>query len=127
MTHMAEEDGQFEDNGWMKECLEYILEKDQVLMMLEDDMVTAYLGYWQFGNKRFKYIKNIRNVESCPKQMSKGKHLYIPITVVRFDKRGNSYMQQFLTSLKKRVPGAQTICWHDTNGNFRIHKVIRGK
>ena len=126
LIRMTNEDGQFKDPGWMQEFFTDLIRKNQLIIRIDsNDCVTAFLGYWKFGNKRFKYIKNITTVTKCPKQMSKGKHLYIPIVVLRPDVQGNGYMKSFLSSLKRRVPDATTISWHDSKGKFRTHKVIR--
>ena len=127
MKNMAEDDGNMENPGWMEEFFNYLVKYNQIIFFIdENDCMTAFMGYWRFGNRRWKFIKKAMNLEHNPGQMTKGNHLYIPIIVVRHDKRLSNYMPKFLSFLKEKVPDALTISWHDNESQkFRTHKIVR--
>lgn len=123
---MADSTDGFIDPGWMTEFFGDIITKNQYLVTIDDECeVSSLLCYWKFGSKRWGYIRKCQYTENCPKQMGKGKHLYVPFFYIREDRRGTITVKRFLDMLKRECPDATTLSWHDESGRFVTYKLIR--
>jgi len=116
----------FDDPGWMREFYDDIVKKNQYMVSVDEDAkISAFVTYWKFGKKRWGYIRKCQFIDKCPKQMGKGKHLYIPLFFVRKDRRGMINVKSFIDMLKRECPDATTLSWHDETGRFVTYKLIR--
>ncbi len=121
-------DDAFDDPGWMKEFFSDIVKKKQYIVTVDDEAdISSFICYWKFGNKRWGFIRKCQFAEECPKQMGKGKHLYIPLFWIREDRRGTMSIKKFADILKRECADATTLSWHDENERFRTHELIRRK
>jgi len=116
----------FEDPGWMREFFDDIVRKRQYIVTVDDKgEISSLLCYWKFGNKRWGFIRKCQFSATCPKQMGKGNHLYIPIFWIREDKRGEITVKKFTDILKRECADATTLSWHNNDGKFITFKLIR--
>ena len=119
---------EFNDPGWMSEFFDDIVRKRMFAVMIDDDAeISSFITYWRFGNKRWGFIRKCtyRDLEHCPKQMGKGKHLYVPLFWIREDRRGEVTIKKFIDILKRECPDATTLSWHDSDGKFVTYRLIR--
>jgi len=117
---------EFDDPGWMREFFSDIVFKRQYIVTVDDNAeITSFITYWKFGNKRWGYIRKCQFTGQCPKQMGKGKHLYVPLFWIREDRRGVVTIKRFIDLLKRECADATTLSWHDQTGRFITYKLIR--
>jgi hypothetical protein len=104
---------EFDNPGWMDEFYKDVVKKKQFIVKVDDqNEISSFITFWRFGDKRWGYIRKINTADKCPKQMGKGKHLYVPLFWVRADRRGEINMKAFFPSLHKVMPDVCTISWH---------------
>jgi len=110
--------------GWFREFFDYLFKKNQIILYFDQDTndLDGFICYWKYGKNRKKWVRDMGFKEDHRfKQMTKGRNVYIPLAITKFD----DDLNMIKDSVLKQNENIDSITWHTTDGQFFIHKVRR--